>query len=523
MRSLTLKLTLIILVASLVGVGLVAMLTQRSVTRRFNELVTSEERAIFTDWATEYYGQFGTWKGFLGSLPAAPLGPDGLPNALEPNPPRNNLQRTNPLLNNPSEAAVDLMAAKSESNTDSTQENTGRQNSSDRNSNGPNRNNPNRNRPNRPRPRPGPPPFVLLDVGGCIITPGGRYNEGDCLSPREVDRGNPIVLNDQFVGTVLTINDVPVLNGLEETYLRANRQAVWTGAMGGAAIALLLGLLLAQMVTRPLKELTEAIRNMTGGELKQEVRVRSQDELGELSAAFNKMSSDLARANHLRRQMTADIAHELRNPLMVLLGYLESMRDGVLKPTEQRLETMYSEAQHLQKLIQDLRTLSLADAGELALNRSEVSPSDILERTQTVYERQAIEQEVELRCALAPGLPTIHADEERINQVLGNLVSNALRYTPARGAITLSAHSTDGCVQLSVQDTGIGIRQEEQERIFERFYQTDPSRSGESGESGLGLAIAKSIMELHGGSIEVESTPGEGAKFTLTFEKLSEK
>ena len=254
---------------------------------------------------------------------------------------------------------------------------------------------------------------------------------------------------------------------------------------------------------------------MAGGELEQQVTVRSQDELGELAAAFNQMSVDLARANELRRQMTADIAHDLRTPLTVITGYLESLRDGVLKPSPARFDAMYAEAQHLQRLVEDLRTLSLADAGELPMNRQPVAPEALLERVAVAYRHQAEGQKAALHVRVEPGLPQIHADPERMMQVLGNLVSNALRYTADGGQISLTAAQHGGGLRLAVQDDGAGIAPEALPHIFERFYRGDSSRGQLEGESGLGLAIAKSIVEAHGGTISAQSTLGEGTTFAV--------
>jgi len=247
------------------------------------------------------------------------------------------------------------------------------------------------------------------------------------------------------------------------------------------------------------------------------VPVRSQDELGELATAFNQMSSDLARANALRRQMTADIAHDLRTPLTVITGYLESLRDGVLKPSPGRFDAMYSEAQHLQRLVEDLRTLSLADAGELPLNRRPTSPRALLEELAAAYEHRAAQAGVTLQVRANHYIPLIQVDPDRIKQVLSNLISNALRYTPTGGQISLTATRHDDQVLLSVQDSGMGITPEALPHIFERFYRGDPARPGQEGESGLGLAIARSIVKMHGGRIWAESDPGAGSTFIIAL------
>ena len=283
-------------------------------------------------------------------------------------------------------------------------------------------------------------------------------------------------------------------------------------------IALLLGIVVARFYTRPLHELTAAVQKMRQGDLEQQVPVRSRDEIGVLAAQFNQMSADLAHVSKLRRQMTADIAHDLRTPLTVIAGYLESLRDGILKPNPERFETMYAEAMLLQRLVEDLRTLSLADAGELHLNRQAVTPIELLRRTAQSYQSQAEQLEIRLGVDASSALPRILVDPERMGQVLGNLVSNALRYVPPQnGYIKLSAVAAHDVVQLAVEDNGAGIDPAHLPNIFERFYRADEARDLNTGESGLGLAIAKSIVEAHGGTIAVESQVNAGTRFTLLF------
>jgi signal transduction histidine kinase len=257
------------------------------------------------------------------------------------------------------------------------------------------------------------------------------------------------------------------------------------------------------------------VQALARGDLKQEVPVRSADELGDLTQAFNRLSADLARSNEQRRQMTADIAHDLRTPLTVINAYIDGLRDGVFKPTPERFEAMHTEAQHLQHLVEDLRTLSLADAGELPMQRVPVALPALLERLVAACALQAEASGIALRASSEPGLPEILADPERMMQVLGNLVTNALRHTPSGGRITLSAGMRGSVVALAVQDTGAGIAPEVLPNIFDRFYRGDSARSAQDGESGLGLAIAKSITEAHGGTLEVRSQPGRGMTFTV--------
>jgi signal transduction histidine kinase len=282
-------------------------------------------------------------------------------------------------------------------------------------------------------------------------------------------------------------------------------------------VALVVGVLLARTLTRPLRALTEATHRMAGGALEQEVPVKSKDEIGELASAFNQMSRALARANNARRQMTADVAHELRTPLTVIAGYIESMRDGTLKPTPERLAVIYSEVEHLQDLVGDLRVLSQADAGELRLNKQPLSPHELLQQAQAAFEHQAAQKGVRLELKVAEGMSPITADETRLTQVLANLISNALRFTPEGGTIELGGGMDGGRIVFTVRDTGPGIAPDMLPFIFDRFYRADKSRAQETDESGLGLAIAKAIVEAHGGTIKAESKPGAGTTLFAHF------
>lgn len=357
--------------------------------------------------------------------------------------------------------------------------------------------------------------FVLLDQQGVVLTECQNYQVGAVVPLADRTGGMAVVVNSQTVGTVLADGATPPLSPQEVKFLAATNAALLLGSLAAIVIALALGLILARSLTRPVRDLTGALRAMGAGAIQQTVPVYSNDEIGALSVAFNHMSADLARANAQRRQMTADIAHDLRTPVTVLVGYLEAMRDGVLLPTPERFTILHDEARHLQHLIEDLRTLSLADAGELTLNRAPIAPGALLRRLADLYSHQAEQRGVQLRVAAPDDAPAIDGDEERLVQVLSNLVSNALRYTPAGGEIALLAERRAGGVALLVRDTGQGIQPADLARIFDRFYRADAARTQSQGESGLGLAIARAIVEAHHGTISVASAVGAGTTFTI--------
>jgi two-component system, OmpR family, sensor histidine kinase BaeS len=364
-----------------------------------------------------------------------------------------------------------------------------------------------------------PAPVVLLDADSTVVYGGRRYQKGTQLNQQVKDQRVPIQLEEQTVGWLL-FESLPdsvaaLRQSPESTFLEGVKQAILWGALGATAVALLIGVLLARTISHPVRELIVATRRVARGELGQQVPVRTQDELGELAASFNQMSGDLARSLELRRQMTADIAHELRTPLSLIMGYTEALSDGKFQGAPETFDILHEEAQHLSRLVDDLRTLSLADAGELSLTRRLAAPQALLARAASAHAAQAQEQEVALRVEADPDLPEIEVDPDRIAQVLDNLVSNALRYTPAGGEIVLCAAQHADILELRVRDSGAGIPPEELPHIFDRFYRGEKSRYQKNGESGLGLAIARSIVEIHGGTIEVQSTVGAGTTFSI--------
>jgi signal transduction histidine kinase len=339
---------------------------------------------------------------------------------------------------------------------------------------------------------------------------------GETAPQTALRRGLEVELDGRVVGYLLAgdnWNDRRPLSPEMAFLVQVNR-IIGLSALAAMVIALFLGGMLARTLTRPLRELTAATQDIARGELGRQVPVRSRDELGALASSFNRMSADLDKSTRLRKQMTADVAHDLRTPLSLILGYTEALSDGKLPGDPEIYTVMHREAQHLNRLIDDLRLLSLADAGELPLNRTPISPVVLLERAASAFRAQAAAKDITLRLDAAGDLPPVDVDPERIAQVLGNLLSNGLRHTPPGGQIVLSAAAPDGSVLLRVHDTGPGIDPADLPYIFNRFYRADKSRA-EAGESGLGLSIARSLVEAHGGSISAESAPSQGATFSI--------
>jgi len=359
--------------------------------------------------------------------------------------------------------------------------------------------------------------YVLAAPDGRILSASDDEQLGQGLSRRELGWAAPITVDDQIVGYLL-------LSPLG--HFKAGRLAGMTPALQGFLLtglliglgSLIAGLVISRGMSRPLSSLTEATRAVAAGDLSVRVPTQYPGEMGELAAAFNDMAADLARADELRRNLTADVAHELRTPLSVIRGKLEGVLDGVYPATPEHLEPVLEETELLTRLVEDLRLLALAEAGQLTLEKQPLDVGDLLRDVQVNFGPQAADRGVTLALALPPDLPQVLADRRRLAQVMGNLLTNALRHTPEGGCVTLSATTPgEGMVEVTVADTGTGILSEDLPYVFERFWRGDRSRSRAGGGSGLGLAIARHLVEAHGGTIGVESAPGKGARFWFTL------
>ncbi len=337
-----------------------------------------------------------------------------------------------------------------------------------------------------------------------------------------VEQATPIEVDGKVVGRLLMLGDRDgrgtisreVTQARQDFIANVRRSLVWA-ALFVTAVALLIGIGFARSLVRPIQALTIASRNLAQGDLEQNVVVQSQDEIGELAVAFNQMSRDLATSQQLRQQMTADIAHDLRTPLSVIRGHAEALIDGILPPDQETFSIIHDEALRLNRLIEDLRTLSLADAGELPLQQRPTDPATLIERTLLAHSPLADDKGITLQSEVVSDLPSINVDADRIAQVLDNLVSNALRYTSAGGRILLKAQTVGDKLWMTVDDNGEGISADALPHIFERFYRADASRQRDGSGSGLGLAISRSIVRQHGG--DITATSDSGTQFTITL------
>jgi signal transduction histidine kinase len=311
-----------------------------------------------------------------------------------------------------------------------------------------------------------------------------------------------------------------MMAGIAETTAQAFRAAMLealllsAGAASLAAVAVSL-FVSAQIVT-PLQRLLAASRRIAAGHYAERVPANEADELGALATQFNTMAAELEAAERRRVALIGDVAHELRTPLATIEGYTEGLLDGVVAPGEETWALLHDEVGRLRRLVQDLQELSRAEARQLPLHQRACDPAELASQALARITPQFAEKDITLINAVPSDLPAVQADADRIIQVLINLLGNALRYTPSGGTIRVSAERQDGVVAFHVADTGIGIAPEHLPLLFERFYRVDKARSRALGGSGIGLTIARVLVEAHDGRIWVTS-PGPNQGTTVSF------
>ncbi|MES9604488.1 ATP-binding protein [Actinomadura sp. NPDC000929] len=298
------------------------------------------------------------------------------------------------------------------------------------------------------------------------------------------------------------------------------------GIAGVTAVILVLAVgvsvLVATRLARPVRAVTAAARRMRAGDGSARVTVRAKGEVGELGAAFNEMSEHLDRMERQRKAMVSDVSHELRTPLSNIRGWLEAAQDGVADLGPALTASLVEEATLLQHIVDDLQQLALADVGKLRLHPEPVDVADLVEQIATVYRAAAEAAELTLTAEVT-GRPSLDADPVRLRQAVGNLLANAVRYTPAGGRVSLRASDDGDDVLIEVADTGPGIAPEHLPHVFDRFWRAEKSRSRQTGGSGLGLAIVRQLAEAHGGSAAVRSEPGRGATFALRLPRSPDR
>ncbi len=375
--------------------------------------------------------------------------------------------------------------------------------------------------------------IVQADSDGKLV--GTQYTAkqpGKSLVTMDIGLGNTAQVNVGTAGSsplpiftthtagtlYVTHNDSQDINraSLQITYNSIGRYFLWGGLLA-IAIAFLLTYILSRRILAPVQALTGVTRAFGKGDFSRRVDVKDHGDMGELARSFNTMADDIERNERLRRNMVADIAHELRTPLSHLRGYLEAMSDGLVKPDEAAIGTLSDETSSLTRLVDDLQELSLADAGKLKLVFEPEDISKLVNDAVTAVQPKAASKGIFLVSDLAPSLPQINIDSQRIKQVMYNLLENAVAHTGPEGRITVRTWQEDNRVFISVADNGEGIPAEDLPFIFERFYRVDKSRTRATGGTGLGLTITRRLVEAHGGRIDVRSQPGQGSTFTFSL------
>ncbi len=383
----------------------------------------------------------------------------------------------------------------------------------------------NRRPPNQGQRPNGPPPnqrervsYAIANAAGKVVYDEARARLGSTLSEAELSRTLPISANQQIVGYLITaLPEQSLQLDAQLFFINQLQRNLITAAVVVSLIATLLGVLISRALTQPLAQLARTARAFSGRNLEVRAKPDGTDEIAEVAHAFNDMADSLQQAEINRRNLTADIAHELRTPLSVIQGNLRAMLDGVypLEPAE--IATIYDETRLLSRLVDDLRELALAEAGQLALKTQSADPAILAQNAIDQFTPIAENRQIALSLSLQKPLPMVTCDIDRAAQVLRNLIGNALRHTPNGGQIHLSAAVDGAFVCLRVRDTGEGIAHDDLLHVFERFYRGDKSRNRGSGGTGLGLAIVKSLVEAMGGRIGVESVFGKGSTFWFTL------
>lgn len=366
-------------------------------------------------------------------------------------------------------------------------------------------------------------PLLLVDPEGNVVYPRDWDAAGHQLTDEEIARGQALVLPSGERWSLVPYRVNRERAELEIGFLHRIRRSLWLAGIAAVAAGLLVSFLLRRRVTKPLARLGEAALRIADGDLDERVPVETSDEFGQLASSFNEMAESLGNAEQAKKRMIADIAHELRTPITAVRSALEGLRDGLIEPSEETFTSLHNRILLLTRLVGDLHQLALADAGRLSIQRMPTSIASIIDGIVETIDVQAEDAGLRLISSVDPDLPLLEVDHHRIEQVLLNLLANAIRHTPSGGEIRISARLVDADVRISVCDTGPGIAPTDLPHVFDRFFRADESRStgmealGEGGSAGLGLPIAKALVETHGGRIWAVNRPEGGACFHVSL------
>jgi signal transduction histidine kinase len=353
---------------------------------------------------------------------------------------------------------------------------------------------------------------VAVWVGTTARTEFDTYCAQTCSPTCEAD-------GQQGQGGAGGGNQIAAAGTLEQAYVDALQSALWTAALVAGLVAVALAVVFSRVITGPVNAIKASAQRIRDGDLSQRVPPGPKDEIGELASAFNSMAEQLEKNEMGRKQLLADVVHELRTPLSIIQGNLEAWQDGVVVPSPEAIAPVHEEAVMLSRLITDLRDLSLAEAGQLSLSRESSDISALARSVVAAYRERVGSHNIDLAVDIPEAsLPPVDVDPVRIRQVLRNLLDNAIRHTPPGGAIKLTVvPGANGFVRVVVADTGSGIAAGDLPRVFEHFFKVDPARERSRSGSGIGLAIVKQLVEAHGGSVAVQSELGQGSVFSFTL------
>lgn len=307
-----------------------------------------------------------------------------------------------------------------------------------------------------------------------------------------------------------------------EFYASVKRSFIWA-ALGATLVAVILSLIISRRIVNPTKKIIDATKEIAAGDYSKRVEINSGDEIGELGIALNRMAESLEKIETMRRELVSNVSHELATPLTNISGYLEALHDKVIageEPTRKTLELLQEEAQRLTSMVTDLRELSAIESSSSKLNLESVNLNELLYKITYEFKPRFRKKGINFNAKTPSDLPEVKADKHRLDQIIVNLLTNAIQYTPDGGKVEVTAKAINGFIQLEISDTGIGISPKDIPHIFERFYRGDKSRSRETGGTGIGLAIVKEIVQSHGGEISVKSEEGRGTTFTFTIPKM---
>ncbi|UNC92672.1 sensor histidine kinase [Candidatus Contubernalis alkaliaceticus] len=361
--------------------------------------------------------------------------------------------------------------------------------------------------------------IMLADDGGrVILDTRDPVSDNRMLSKTALAGGFPIQVAGIRVGTLFLNPAAPQGTlSLEEEFSRSVTGAILGGGVIAVGLAAVISLFFTRKIVSPLYRLNAGVKEFARGNYKTRVIVDSQDEIGKLGEAFNFMADSVEKSEELKRNMTADVAHELRTPLSILRGNLESLQAGVIEPDPQVISSLHDEIIRISMLVNDLQDISLAEAGKLNLNLLKTDVEDLFNKVFQTFQYEIFLKRIKFEKNVFQEHLILKIDRDKIMQVLINLLGNALRYTPKGGKIVLGAEIKGAHVVINVSDSGPGINSEDLPYIFERFYRSRKEYPKKDGGSGLGLAIARSFIEAHGGYIWVKNNTQRGSTFSFSL------